>query len=200
MQLTGLRHVHGHDPDDHDHDRDVEQERRTPPEALEQRTRHDGPDGAARTCEAGPDGDRPTPLLGREHGGHGGERGRHDERRTEACDASPDNDEPGGAGQTAEHGAGGEDAKAADERELATVAIPDRAGGQQDAREHEPVGVDDPLQFAGRRSQRTLDARDGDVEPRHRHHDENQRETQHPEREPASGVDLRILVQRGVRN
>ena len=34
------------------------------------------------------------------------------------------------------------------ERALAAVAVAERAGGEQQAREHERVGVDDPLQVA----------------------------------------------------
>ena len=65
-------------------DGDVDEERRAPPELLEQRAGHDRAERSAGAGEADPDGDRPLPLLGREDGGDQRQRRRHHERRAGA--------------------------------------------------------------------------------------------------------------------
>ena len=78
----------------------------------------------------------------------------------------------------------------------AAEAVADRSRGEQQAGEHDRVGVDDPLELGRRRAEVALHRRQRGVEPGHRHHDEDERQAHDRQQEPATGVDLGLLVQR----
>ena len=110
-----------------------------------------GPMAPAPPVDAGPDGDRLGPLLGPEDVDQDRQRRRHDERG-----GGP---HQGAAGDQLPHRSRGGRERRPDEepdqaelqRALAAEAVADRAGGEQQAGEHERVGRDDPLELRRRR-------------------------------------------------
>ena len=76
------------------------------------------------------------------------------------------------------------------ERQPATEAVAEAAHGQQQAREYERVGVDDPLQGARRGVELALDRRQSNVEDRVVQRDDQQGHGQDDERPPPAVVCL----------
>ena len=93
-----------------------------------------------------------------------------------------------------------------DQAELQRAApaepVAEAAAGEQQAREHERVRVDHPLQLAVRGVEVAHDRRDGDVEDRVVEDDHQQAEAEDREDQPAAfvGVGLRALAQGGLVN
>jgi hypothetical protein len=73
-------------------------------------------------------------------------------------------------------------------RAPAPDAVADRGGRQQQNREGERVGVDDPRQAVPGEAERVLDRRQRDVHDRGVEHDHELRRREHDEREPAARV------------
>ena len=71
------------------------------------------------------------------------------------------------------------------QRTLASEPVTERAGREQQAREHERVGGDDPLQLRGRRVQVARQRRDRDVEARVPDEDDEQAQAEDGEGPPA---------------
>ena len=185
----------GHGRHHEGHDRKVGEEDRAPPEVLEQGAGQDGPERSPGAGEPGPGGDGLAALLGREDGGQQGERGRHDEGGADPGD-HPAGDHLGRPGaEPAHQRAGGEDEEPEDEGPLASEAVPQGAGRQEQGGEHQGVRVDDPLEGAGAGTEVALHAREGDVEPRHRHDDHDEGQAHDPEEEPPAAIDDRVLVE-----
>ena len=181
---------HEHEPDQCEEDHgDVHEEDGSPVEVLEQHTAGQRPERDADPRGARPDRDRLLALHGlgedvgddRErrgedqrgadpgHGAHGDERACGvDERGRGTPDA--EHDEPEG-----EHPPSAEPVAEAPARE-------------QEAGEHDRVGVDDPLELARRRGQRSGQRRDGDVEDRGVDGDEDERGAEHREGPPPAIV------------
>src|SRR4029453_937031 len=67
-------------------------------------------------------------------------------------------------------------------------AVADAAAGEQQAGEHDGVGVDDPLQLAGRGGDRAPEGGEGDVEDGGVDGDEHHRQAEHAEGPPAAGI------------
>ena len=108
-----------------------------------------GPIGDAEPGEAGPDGDRPAPLVRvAEHVGQDRQRRRHDQRAADAHERSADDQLHRRRRQGGRHRADREQDDADLQRALAAEAVAEAAGRQQQAGEHEGVGVDDPLDLA----------------------------------------------------
>ena len=78
------------------------------------------------------------------------------------------------------------------ERSLAAVAVADRAGGEQQAGEHQRVGVDHPLQRAGGGIELAGQGRDGDVQARVADDDDHQAHAEHGQDGPATLEDGRV--------
>ena len=78
------------------------------------------------------------------------------------------------------------------QRALATEAIAERAGREEQAREHERVDRHDPLQLRLGRVQVAGQRRDGDVQARVAHEHDEQAQAQHGQGPPASCVELRV--------
>ena len=144
-----------------------------------------GPMAHAEPGDAGPGGDGPGPLLGiGEQVGDDRQRGRHHERRPEAHEG-PGGDQGGGAaGEGRQHRADAEDGHADEERAAAPVAVAEAPRREQEPGEHQDVGVDDPLQVAGRRVELVDERRQGDVEDRVVEDDQQQAQAQDPQRQP----------------
>ena len=94
----------------------------------------------------------------------------------------------GRAGRGAEGGERGEQAEADHQHPLAPDAVAEAAGGHQQAGEDEDVGVDDPLQLAGRGAELGGQRRQGDVDDRAVEHDDQDRRAEHGEDQPPSPV------------
>ena len=175
----------------------VDQHGRTPPEALEQGARHDLADGAAGRGEPDPDGDRLAQLVRREDRGDQRQGRRHDEGGADALDAAADDRprrrwSPGRRRPTRRRRPASPPIRAS----RATEAVADRRGRQQQAGEHQHVGVKDPLDRAGAGAEVLLQRRCGDVQRRHRHDDDDEAQAQHAEEEPSPGMHLGLLMQR----
>ena len=95
----------------------------------------------------------------------------------------------GGARERRDSDAAPKTIEAAVQREPPPVPVAERAGGEQQAGEHEAVGVDDPLQRARRRrAGRSTSVGQRDVEAGVGHHDHHEADAQHAERPPAALV------------
>ena len=80
------------------------------------------------------------------------------------------------------------------EAPVAAEAVAEAAGGEQQAGEHQRVGVDDPLQLAGRGAEPALGRRVGerrerDVQDRVVERDDDEADAEHQQREPPAAVD-----------
>jgi hypothetical protein len=167
-------------------ERHVDDEDRAPPEVVEQ---HAADGGAERDAEAGrcrPQADRRGPLarVG-EDADEQRERRRHDQRRAGAHRGAGE-DEPAdvaGVGRAGRRDR--EDGEAAEQHPPAAEPVAERAGQQQQPREHERVRVDDPLQLADVRVQVERERRQRDVDDRVVDHDDEQAQAEHRERRPA---------------
>ena len=170
-----------------------------PPELLQQCAGDHRADGGAGPGEAGPRGDGPGPLLGREHRRDDRQRGGHDERRADAHDPAADDDLPGRRGQPGDQEAPAEHAEPAEEGPLAPEPVAEGPGGQEQPGEHEGVRVDDPVELGGGGAQVLLQAGGRHVEGRDRHDDEDEGQAHDPEEEPAATVDVGVFEQLGDR-
>ena len=183
----GTTSTHG-DHRDHD-DRHVHQEDRPPPEVLEQEPADERADRHAEPRHAGPDADRPAPLarVG-EDVRQDRQRGRHDERGAEALHPSQHDQRAGRADHRAAQRSAAEDHQADHEARLAAEPIAGVAADQQQAGEHDRVGVDDPLQLARRHVELAHQRRQGDVDDRAVDADDQQRQAQHAQHDPPARV------------
>ena len=168
-----------------DREHDVQAEHRRPVEPLEQDAGGDEPQHAAAGCDAGPRADRLAALLGREHGGDHGQGHGHHERRADAHQHAQPDQLRWRVGEHRASDASPEQRESEGQHRLAADAVADRAGGQEQRRERQRVGVDDPLQLRLRgadvprdRRQRNVQAGDGGD-----HH--HQREAHHAQDRPA---------------
>ena len=83
------------------------------------------------------------------------------------------------------------------QRSLASVLVAERAGGEQQAREHDDVRVEDPLDVGAARAEVAHDRGQRDVEDRVVDRDDEQRHAEDGERVPAALVGLLRAEQRG---
>ena len=98
--------------------------------------------------------------------GDQGERGRRDDRGTDALDSAR-GQQPGLAGgESAEQRSGGEQDDAGDEDPPAAKDVAGPATEQQQAAEGQGVGVDHPLQAGAGEAERGLDMRERDIDDR----------------------------------
>jgi hypothetical protein len=141
-------------------------------------------DADARGRRPDPDRGRALALV-REHADQERERRRHDERGARAHRRASRDQRVDAAGVRRRRGGGAEQRQAREQRALAPVAVAERAGHQQQPREHERVRVDDPLELGDVRTQVAHERRERDVDDRVVDHDRQQARAQHPEREPA---------------
>ena len=133
------------------HDRQVHEEDRAPVEVLDQEAAADRADGDAEPGHRGPDADRLRPLLGGEDVGEDREGGRHDQRAADAHERAA-RDQRVRACRPARRAASRRrrSPRPDDERPAAAEAVAEAAHREQQAGEDQRVGVDDPLELAGR--------------------------------------------------
>jgi hypothetical protein len=74
------------------------------------------------------------------------------------------------------------------QRPFAAEAVTERSGGQQQAGEHQHVGVDDPLELRAGCTEVALERGQRHVEDRVVERDDEQRQTQDHEGPPAAGI------------
>ena len=174
----------------HGGDRHVDQEDGAPREVLQDppsghRTEGDGQAGDARPRA---DGLGPLGRVG-EDVGQDGEGGREDQRRADAH-GRPGGDQLlrglGQAGEDREHGEGDH---AQLQGTLAAEAVAQAARCEQQAGEHERVGVDHPLELAGAGAQLAADRRQRHVDDGVVDDDDEQAQAQHAEDRPAAALD-----------
>ncbi len=157
-----------------------------------------GPSATPSPAVAGPDADRQRALAGvGEDGDQQRERRGHDERGARAHHRAG-RDQPVDAARVGGRERGdAEHREPAQQRAAAPVAVPERAGQEQQPREHERVGVDHPLQLGHVRVEVTHERGERDVDDRVVDDDREQARAQHAQRRPAvAGVHDAL---RGVR-
>ena len=192
--ITRCRDEEGAEHQRRDADRDVDPEHRLPREVLEQEPTGDRADGDGRGRRSRPRPRWPEP------------RSRGSRKTLVRIDSvagmisappMPMNARVAirPVGRRRHRRGGGADAEQHDaelQRTLASVAVGQAAGGEQQAGEHEHVGVDDPLDLAVRGAEVDDQRRDRDVEDRVVHHDDQQAHAEHAEDQPAAFVDGRV--------
>ena len=138
----------GHEQQDRDHadrgERDVDQEDRAPPEVGEQQAADDRADGHADAHGGGPDADGPGPLPRVEHVGDDRQRLRHDRRGAQAHRRPGEDELIGVVRVRGEQREQAERGHADHQHALAADPVADHAEGEQQAGEHQRVGVDRP--------------------------------------------------------
>jgi hypothetical protein len=83
---------------------------------------------------------------------------------------------------------------------LAAEPVTERTHRQEQARKHQDVGVDHPLQLGGAGIEVALQRWQGDIDDRVVHHDQQQAQAHHSEDEPAAAADLARLTMTERRN
>ena len=154
----------------------VQAEERAPREELEQDAAPEQTQDRTAAGHAHPDADGPRPVLRGERRGDDRQRGRHDRGGPDAHQGAQHDQLRRVAGEHPEPRGGAEHGEAADEQPATAEAVAERAREQQQAGEHDGVGVDDPgdlrLGGAGLPGQ----AGQGDVEAADGRHDGHQGE------------------------
>ena len=166
--------------------RHVDDEDRPPPEVLEQDAADHRAERDAEARGRGPDADRHRALarVG-EDADQQRERRRHDERGPGAHDGAGDDQPVDAARVGGRRRRGSEHREPGEQRAAAAEAIPERAGQQQQSREHEGVGVDHPLQLAHVGVEVAHQGGERDVDDRVVDDDREQAQAQHAQRQPA---------------
>jgi len=167
-------------------DRDVEVEDRLPAEAVGEGAADQRPDRHRDPDRGTVDPHRGAALAaGRELLGDQRQRDREHHRAADALQAAGEVEEGRVGRQRAEQRGDREDREAEGEDAPAAEPVGERAGGQQEHRERQDVGVDDPLEVGEARVERRTQVgqrhvHDGQVE-----HEHEGRERHDPERPPA---------------
>ena len=171
------------------HDGQVHEEDRAPVEVLEQHAAGQRAEGDADAGRARPHRDRLLPLGGVGEGVGDDRQGRREDEGGADAGDSPHGDQPaGGVDEGRRQAAEAEDHEARGQRPSPPEPVAQRAARQQEAGEHDRVGVDDPLQLARRPGDRPAEGRDGDVEDGGVDRDQHERRAQHGERPPPPGI------------
>jgi hypothetical protein len=112
-----------------------------------------------------PDAHCHRPVAGRgERRRDDRERGRGDQRGTESLHGTRRDQHGVVAGESGDQGRDGEGGEARDEQTPPAVDVAEPTAGQQQAREHQDVAADHPLQCGRAQVQVALDGRDRDVD------------------------------------
>ena len=167
-------------------ERGGDDERRTPPELLEQHARRDHAEDAARAREPRPQADGAGALFCGEDGGDRGERGGHDHRRADAHQRAEADEYRHRLRGGREGGGGAEDRRPDQQDGAAPEAVAQRAEGQDEGGERDRVRVRDPREVVAGRPEADGEIGERDVEARHRRHDQDQRQAHPPEDGPPS--------------
>jgi hypothetical protein len=140
-----LRHPGERGQDGDDHDRHVDQEDHAPPELAHQPAAEGGAADRAQHEHRAPDRGGLAALLLVEHGDQDGQGARHDQRPADTHEHAGDDHLLRRLGERAEQRRGTEQQQP-DQQELSPAeAVGQASRGEQQADEHQQVGVDDPL-------------------------------------------------------
>ena len=192
-RVLRVRHDHATRDQRDDHDGDVHQEDRAPPEMAEEPAADDGSDRDAQAGHAGPDADRAAALLGREHVREDRQGRRHDQRAADAHERPRADQRARRSCERRQDRADPEDHEADGERVAATVSVREAPCGEQQPREDQHVGIDHPLQLAGRGVEVTHERGERDVQDGVVESDHQQAEAEDPEDPPPAFVPFGVL-------
>ena len=153
-----------------------------------------GPIATARPVTRAPDAERDAAFLAAERVGEQRQRHREHDRAADALQAPGQLQHQRGL-VAKPHSArrGREDDQADEVHQPAAVHVREAARGQQERRQGQRVGVDDPLQVGEARVQRALDVRQRDVHDRDVEQQHERAEADRDERPPLVAA-LRVLV------
>ena len=129
--------------------------------------------------------------CGGEHVHEDRQRRRHDERGAAPHQRAAGDELPHRRRSGCEQHAEEEADEPELQRALAPEPVAERAGSEEQPREHERVGGDDPLQLRRRGVEVARQRRDGDVQARVADEDDQQAQAQDAERPPTTGVEGR---------
>ncbi len=159
-----LGHVPDSDQDRGRRQRDVDQEHQPPAHGVDQPAAEERPDRTGDARQTGPGADRLAPVVGMEGGGDDRQAAGHEQRSADALDRPRRDQQPGGRRHPAQHRGAGEHDGTGDEHRAMPIAVAEAAAEQQQRRERDEIGVDDPLQAGDRRAEVVADRRQGDVD------------------------------------
>jgi hypothetical protein len=142
----------------------VQGEERAPRVELEQEAAPEQAQDRAATGDTDPDADRPWPVLRRERRGDHRQRGRHDGGRPDAHERAQHDQLRRVTGEHSEPGGGAEYGEPTEQQPAAAEPVAEGAGEEQQAGEHDRVGVDDPGDLRLRGTGLPGQVRQGDVE------------------------------------
>ena len=179
-------------------DRHVHEEHRAPVEVLDQEAPEHRAERDTDTRHPRPNPDRARPFVTGERVGQDRQCRREDERGSDAHETAHDDEHLGRVGERCQTGEPAEEDQADGQRALTSELVAERAGGEQQAGEHDDVRVDDPLQIGPARTQVAHDRRQRDVEDRVVDRDDHERHAEDGQGVPATLVGLLRAEQRGA--
>ena len=188
LRVFGFRNQEGTGDDGNDDDEDIDQEDRAPPVVLEQPPADHRAQDDPESSHARPHRDRTATLSALEHIGHDGEGRRHYQRTPDAHHGPRPDQGIGRVGEGRRHRAQPEDDQTNGQRQLAAEAITQSAHGEQQAGEHQDVGVDHPLQLARGRPELSDQSGEGDIEDGVVETDHHQAQGENDQSRPASAM------------
>jgi hypothetical protein len=188
LRVFGFRHEEGTGHDGNDDDEDVDQKDRAPPVVLEQPPANHGAQDDPKPSHPGPHRDRTATLPALEHIGHDGEGRRHNQRTPDTHHGPRPDQGIGRVGECRGDRAQSEDDQTDGQRQLAAEAITESTHGEQQAGEHQDVGVDHPLQLARCRPELSNQSGEGDIEDGVVETDHHQAQGENDQSRPASAM------------
>ena len=147
------------------------------------------PECDAEAGDTAPDADRQRAPVRRHRAGDERERERHDRGGAEALEGACADDHPRFGAERREHARGREDGDAGEEDGAAAEPVPERCRGEDERREGEGEGVQEPLQLLDPGAEVGGHDREGvgddEVVERRHEHRQGRREEDEPDGGPA---------------
>jgi len=174
--------------------RQIHEEDRVPLVVFQQQPADDRPHTDTQPENGGPDGNGLRAFFAREGGADDGERRGHDGRAADAQEGAGRDQHLGGRGQGGPQRSDAEHHQAELQGFLAPDAVANRAHRQQQRGKDQHIGIDDPLQIAGRGAEIVRDRGKSDVEDGVVQADHDQRNADEDQADPPPGIAGRVLM------
>jgi len=158
---------------------------------FEEQSAGDRAECDAEAGRGGPDGDRDRTFAAvGEHVDEDRQRRREQQGRADTHRTAPRDQLSRSRRTGGEDGAETEQHQSRLQHALAAEAVAERAGRHEQPGEHQDVGVDDPLELAGGRTELAHEGRERDVDDRAVEHDREHGEAEHAEDAPSVWVEV----------
>jgi hypothetical protein len=179
------RHEHRHRHEEH----------RAPPEVLEQDAADDRPERGAGREHRRPDGDGEPPLVAVGEDAPQQRQRRGHEHRAEDAHRGARRDQQLGVGrERRERRDGGEPGRADEQHPSPSETVAERAHRDEQSRQHERIGVDDPQLLRARGLEVECDRRQREAQHRVVDRDEQHRQHEDDECGPAAPADALLVL------